>query len=293
MLALLALAALAATSLPLSVVLAGLLLSAPKPAVIGPAPAILAGAQDVTFASNSGAMLRGWWMSGQPGHGAVVLMHGVRSNRLQLAERARLLSARGMAVLLFDFQAHGESSGRRITFGKLEGLDAAAAVRFAQDHAPGERLGAVGISLGGAAALLAPSALDVDALVLEAVYPTIGQALDDRLRAALGGLAGPVAIAVLSPQFKLLMPMVLGVHPQELRPVDRIGKVRAPVLLATGADDDHTTLAETQDMLAHVTAERQLWVVPGARHVDLQAYAPAEYDQVVTAFLDRHLCRAN
>ncbi len=293
MLALLALAALAATSLPLSVVLAGLLLSAPKPAVIGPAPAILAGAQDVTFASTSGAMLRGWWMSGQPGHGAVVLMHGVRSNRLQLAERARLLSARGMAVLLFDFQAHGESSGRRITFGKLEGLDAAAAVRFARDHAPGKRLGAVGISLGGAAALLAPSALDVDALVLEAVYPTIGQALDDRLRAALGGLAGPVAIAVLSPQFKLLMPMVLGVHPQELRPVDRIGKVRAPVLLATGADDDHTTLAETQDMLAHVTAERQLWVVPGARHVDLQAYAPAEYDQVVTAFLDRHLCRAN
>jgi len=49
-----------------------------------------------------------------------------------------------------------ESPGERITFGHLEALDAEAAVEFARQRAPSERLAVIGISLGGAAALLAP-----------------------------------------------------------------------------------------------------------------------------------------
>ena len=44
--------------------------------------------------------------------GAVVLMHGVKGNRLAMLRRARLLHAEGFGVLLFDFQAHGESAGK-------------------------------------------------------------------------------------------------------------------------------------------------------------------------------------
>ena len=82
------------------------------------------------------------------------MMHGVRANRMSMVERARILHASGFSVLLFDFQAHGESPGKRITFGYLEALDAEAAVAFVRQRLPGERIGAVGTSLGGAAALL-------------------------------------------------------------------------------------------------------------------------------------------
>jgi len=88
------------------------------------------------------------------GQGAIVLMHGVWSNRRTMVQRARVLHEHGFAVLLFDFQAEGESPGKHITFGHLEGLDAAAAVAFARQRLPGERVGAIGVSLGGAAALL-------------------------------------------------------------------------------------------------------------------------------------------
>ena len=64
------------------------------------------------------------------GRGIVVLMHGVRANRLQMAGRAEILQRHNFSVLLFNFQAHGESQGQRLTFGRLEGLDAAAAVRL-------------------------------------------------------------------------------------------------------------------------------------------------------------------
>ena len=90
-----------------------------------------------------------------------MLLHGVRGNRLAMLRRARLLHAEGFSVLLFDFQAHGESAGRRITFGRLEGLDAAAAVAFLLQRLPNERIGAIGSSLGGASALLCPAPLPV------------------------------------------------------------------------------------------------------------------------------------
>ena len=275
-----------------AVLLVGLLLSAPSRAVVGPPPDILNVAEQVGIQSASGSLLQGWWLPGRHGAGAVVLMHGVHGNRLGLVRRARLLADRGTAVLLFDFQAHGESTGRRITFGKLEALDAAAAVAFARDRAPGEQVGALGISLGGAAALLGPEPLDVYALVLESVYPDIDAALANRLRAALGGIVGPVAAPVLGPLFKLLLPPILGVRPAELRPVDRIGEVRVPVLVAAGTADDRTTLAESQDLFAHIRAPGTFWAVPGAGHEDLQRFDPEGYDRVVLAFLDHHLRQA-
>ena len=57
-------------------------------------------------------------------------MHGVRSNRLQMLDRARFLNKFGYSVLLFDFQAHGESIGDHITFGYLESLDANAGYSY-------------------------------------------------------------------------------------------------------------------------------------------------------------------
>ena len=75
--------------------------------------------------------------------------------------RARMLNAQGFAVLLFDFQAHGESPGRYLTFGYLELRDARAAFDFMRQRLPGEHIGVVGMSLGGAAAILSEKPLEL------------------------------------------------------------------------------------------------------------------------------------
>jgi fermentation-respiration switch protein FrsA (DUF1100 family) len=271
-----------------SVVAVGLSLSSPATADIGPPPADLA-AEDVSFVSGSGATLKGWFLTGRPGGGGVVLMHGVRANRLSMVRRARMLHAAGFSILLFDFQAHGESTGRRITFGYLEGLDAAAAVAFAQRRLPGEKIGVIGASLGGAAMLLGPRPLPVDALVLEAVYPEIGSATANRISAVLGSRIGSLIAAPLARLFELLMAPILGVTPKDLRPIDHIDGIGAPVLIASGTRDSHTTAGESKAMFERAGEPKFLWLVEGAGHVDLEAYAPDAYRTHVLTFVTEHL----
>lgn len=263
--------------------LTGTLLTQPAPQLIGNLPPDLVG-REVQFRSESGSTIHGWFIPGQKGVGAVLLMHGVRANRLAMLDRARFLSRAGYAVLLFDLQAHGESPGTHITFGYLESKDAQAAVRFLRAQAPGEKVGVIGVSLGGAAAALAQPPLEVNALVLEMVYPTIDQAIADRLKLRLGSWAGGLA-PLLSWQLKPL----LGIGANELRPIDHVASLRMPTLFIAGAEDRHTTLAESQQLFDAASEPKQFWIVAGAAHIDLHQFAKAEYERRLIQFFSEHL----
>jgi alpha-beta hydrolase superfamily lysophospholipase len=270
-----------------SVIIVGLRLSRPARARIGSPPDTLSEAETVAFMSASGVSVRGWWLPGQqPGTGTVVLMHGAWANRLRMVRRAAILRDHGFAVLLFDFQAHGESGGEGVTYGWRESFDAAAAVEFVRQRLPGERVGVIGVSLGGAAALLGQGPLKVDAFVLESVYPDIDRALANRLRTSLGRFAGALFTPLLVAAFKLLLPPLLGVRAGHLRPVDRIGGIAAPLLLVSGSADRRTPVHEARVLFDAAPEPKRFWVVEGAAHVDLEAHNPDEYWRVVLQFLE-------
>jgi len=104
--------------------------------------------------------------------GSVLLLHGLRSDRLQMLARARFLTAAGYFVLLIDLPAHGESSGDRITFGMREGKGVEAALDYLRQRFPRDRIGVIGVSLGAASLVLSHPARPPDAVVLESMYPT-------------------------------------------------------------------------------------------------------------------------
>src|ERR1043166_5837206 len=144
-------------------------LSRPAPASVGLPPDELH-VDAITFSSESGSTIHGW-LSPAAGHPAsVLLLPGVRSNRRSMLGRALMLHSAGYSTLLIDFQATGESPGESITFGWRERLDVVAAVEFLKRRQPEQPIGIIGISLGGAATLLAIPRLDVQAVVLEATY---------------------------------------------------------------------------------------------------------------------------
>jgi fermentation-respiration switch protein FrsA (DUF1100 family) len=263
--------------------IAGTVLTARVNQPVGDPPADLA-ARPVQFQSRSGAVIHGWFIPGQKGAGAIILMHGVRANRLSMLGRARFLARAGFSILLFDFQAHGESTGEHITFGYLESRDAQAAVEFLHTTAPGERIGVIGVSMGGAATVLASPPLDVNAIVLEMVYPSINQAVSNRLTMRLGSWAG-----MLTPLLTAQLKLRLGFSADELNPVDKVGGVSAPKLFIVGAEDQHTTLSESEQLFAAAAEPRELWIVERAKHVDLYAVQKEEYERRVLSFFKGRL----
>lgn len=263
--------------------IAGGFLAAPANEPVGSLPSDLSG-ESIQFASESGSTIHGWLIPGQKQRGAVVLMHGVRANRTSMLDRARFLSRAGYTVLLFDFQAHGESPGQHITFGYLESRDARAAVSFLRSHAPGERIGVIGVSMGGAAVLLATPPLEADALVLEMVYPTIDQAIDDRLAVRFGKLGSAVG-----PLLKWQLKPRLGISPADLRPIDRVSNIHIPKLFIATAKDEYTRIEESGAIFAAAAEPKELWVVSGAKHEDLLPVAGQEYERRILLFFDRYL----
>lgn len=258
------------------------MLASASPARIVPPPAQL-DAHDVTFPSGSGSRIHAWFSRGQPGGGAVLLLHGVGANRMSMLGRASFLHAAGFSVLAPDFQAHGESPGEHPTFGALESLDAAAAMTFLRSTTPGERIGVIGVSMGGAATLLGPGPLRANAFVLESVYPTIRQAVSDRLSTWFGPF-GWVGRQLTSTVISVVGSQV-GVRESELQPIDRIGAINAPLLLISGTADPYTPLVEAESLYAHAPARKTFWAVEGAQHEDLYEYTPNEYRRRVEGFL--------
>jgi fermentation-respiration switch protein FrsA (DUF1100 family) len=277
------LAALVVVAGALSVYWAGGQLVAPAPREIGTPPADLPG-RALKVPSPAAGVLKGWLVPGRRDGGAVLLLHGVRASRLDMLGRARFLHARGYTVMLFDSRAHGESGGQRITFGYLESLDARVLLGALRQAAPGERLGVIGISLGGAACLIGPQPLRVHALVLESVYPTLEEAIDNRLAMRLGALGPPLA-----PLLTVQLQPRLGFGVGDLRPIDTVDRVGAPLLVIAGTEDRHTTIVQSRRLFARAQAPKELWEVPGAGHVDYHLAAPAEYEARVGGFLGRHL----
>ena len=259
---------------------AGWQLARPVQAVIGTAPARL-GAEAISFTSKSGSTIHGWFVPVEMPRGAILLLPSIRSNRLSMVRRAEFLKAAGYATLLIDFQATGESRGDAITFGWRERYDVLAAERFVRTRVGSVPVGVIGSSLGGAAALLATPPLNAQALILEAVYPSIDVAVENRLRIRAGRVG-----AALAPLLLWQLPARIGATRDQLRPIDHMPLVRCPVLVIGGAADRHTTEADTQRLFAAAPEPKALWLLPGVAHVDFLDAAGPEYRDRVLRFLE-------
>jgi len=254
----------------------------------GPSPAHPPGTAEASFVSGSGALIHGWLSTGRAGQGAVILLHSLGGDRREMVSRANFLLARGYSVLLFDFQAHGETKGAHVTFGDLESRDVTAAIQFIHHKLPNEKVAVLGVSLGAAAFVLAEHRDPVAAVVLEQMYTTVEQAVEMRTRAHIGPFA-----PLFAPLLMVEMQSRLELPADRLRPIDRMAKIGAPVLIVDGTRDNYTPIEDARALFSAASEPKELWAVEGAGHVNLYAFAKAEYEKRVGDFLGRYLVSAD
>ena len=240
--------------------------------------------EQVAFSSKSGAIIHGWLVASETNRGVVILQHGLHADKSTLVERARFLSQAGYTVLLFDFQAQGESIGKQITFGFLESRDSQAAVEFVKKRFPGKPIGIIGVSLGAAAEALASPPLDVQAMVFESMYPTIVEATKDRIEIRLGPLG-----RCLSPLLTAQIGLRASCSTDDLRPIVSVAKISEPKLFLAGTADRETKFSETKEIFTSAAEPKMLVPFDGARHQDLLDFAPDLYKKSILAFLNKNL----
>jgi uncharacterized protein len=239
--------------------------------------------ESVTVTTDDGVRLAGWYLASTNG-AAVVLLHGAGSTRSNVLDEAVVLAAHGFGVLMIDARGHGTSRGRAMDFGWHGDADVAAATRFLADRpdVDHQRIGVVGMSMGGEEALGASAANElIRAVVAEGA--TARSAADEAWLSDEFGFRGSVQEQLERLQDLVTDALTSASVPTSMREAVETSRDTRYLLVTAGdvADEGHAAAY----VAAGAPDRVQTWTVPGAGHTDGLRTQPDEWEARVIAFL--------
>jgi fermentation-respiration switch protein FrsA (DUF1100 family) len=224
-------------------------------------------AEDVSFLSRDGTRLSGWFVPAPNGGRApgIVLSHGWARSRCELLPHARFLHQAGFATLLFDYRHRGRSGGSEVTMGLREQDDLTGAldVITSRPEVDAERVGVLGMSMGGAVAILV-AARDrrVRALVCEASFPSFDTLLERSLRHYTKLPSFP--LGAIS---KFVLERRLNGDVDTIAPAAAIASLSPrPVFIIADGRDAVVGADETQRVFQAAAEPKRFWLVEGSDH---------------------------
>lgn len=239
----------------------------------------------VSFATDDGLTLRGWWLPGSDPTRVVVGFTGHKGAKQDLLGIGSGLWRAGSNVLLFDFRGCGESDLAQLSLGHYELVDARAAVAYARARLPEARMGVIGFSMGAAVAILIAAAdHSISAIVADSAFATI----NDVLRHAHRRYGLPVAATVAMTD--AVTRARYGYRFDAVRPVDRVASI-APraLLLVHGGADTLIPVEHAFRLQAAAGSGSEIWVVDGVSHCGAYFYDRAAYVHRVAGFFESTL----
>jgi hypothetical protein len=195
----------------------------------------------------------------------VVMCHGFTGHKAEthrlFVTAAREFCEAGMVVLRFDFRGSGDSAGefRDMTISR-EIEDAQAAVRFLSSRVEvdAERIGALGLSLGGGVAACLSGRERLQALVLWAAVAHPGRQFEHRFPDF--GEEGWVDMQGWG-LGRAFAEDTLNVHP-----LAEVTRHAGPVLIVHGAKDESVLPSDAQDYKDAIGERAELRYIEGADH---------------------------
>jgi fermentation-respiration switch protein FrsA (DUF1100 family) len=246
--------------------------------------------ETVTFESAGDHIsLQGWYLPAS-GRRAIIIVHGIDKNRWDswehIPQKALVFVQHGFDVLVFDLRGHGQSGGDRLGFGWLERQDVRGAVSYVEQRGiPPNHIGLQSHSYGAATALLSAAAIpDVAAVVSDSAFADMRPLLNHE--AQLRGFP-----PIFGPGITLVGGSLYGLDLDEIPPLKQVPKIAPrPVLFIHGTSDDRIPAEDSYKLFAAANnSADELWLVPGAGHVQAFTIEPELYAEKVVAFFDRNL----
>ena len=206
--------------------------------------------EELAMRTEDGERLHGWWVVARAGRrrGSVLLCHGNGGDIGLRIPHARLLTAAGFDVLLFDYRGYGRSGGRASEAGTYR--DARAALGALLERAGDDRVFYLGESLGGAVALELALAHEPAGLVLLSAFTSVRDMARRHYRAI-----PPATVPDAYPSLRL------------------IAGLRAPLLVLHGDDDMIVPVEHGRALFDAAPEPKKLVVLPGVGHNDIVSRA--------------------
>jgi uncharacterized protein len=245
--------------------------------------------ETVRFPSRQpGIDIAGWWVPGDPGAPAVILVHGLGGckNAIDVLVPAGMLARNGFSVLMIDLRDIGDSGTEDgwISAGNEEYLDVLGAWDWLiteKGLAP-ERIGLYGGSMGGATALYAFSHEPrVAALFLHSTFSSLLAAFADILTGS--GLPGFLGYPTAA-----MGRLVSGEDLLEHRPAEEIKKVGdRPIYIVHSRSDRRISIRQSQELAGAARATGvnvTTWFPENGLHLQTPAVYPEEFEQRLVGF---------
>jgi len=216
------------------------------------------GAADVWLDTADGVRIHAWHV-GRDEPLVTLFFHGNAGNITDRAAHFHEIAAAGSSVLMPDYRGYGKSGGRPTERGLYRDADAAYDYLLKTGHRP-EQIVIHGESLGSAVAVDLAARRKCGGVVLEAPFTSARD-------------VARTVLPVIGPA------LVWGFDSME-----KIGRIRAPVLFIQGDRDEIIPLRLGQRLYAASPEPKSFWIVPGAGHNDIVEADGAAYGQRLREF---------
>lgn len=220
----------------------------PDPARTAPADAEFPQAREVTLRSADGTEVIAWTVPPKPGKPVVIYFHGNGGSLRHRVPRFRPLIADGTGLVALSYRGYGGSQGSPSEAGLIE--DGQAAYDFARRQYPDARIVLWGESLGTGIAVAIAAKNEIAALVLEAPYTSTAD----------------IAFATYP-----FIPVRLLMKDQ-FRSDERIGEVKAPVLVLHGVLDRIIPISYGEKLFALANEPKQFMRFARGEHENLDQH---------------------
>ena len=243
--------------------------------------------EQIQVRSADGIVLQGRFFRGER-RALVILVSGYGDTQDQMLSITEFLHRAGFGVITYNSRARATSGGEYVTLGVREQGDLVSLVQYAarRSDVDPQRIGVLGISMGGATAILAAAQ---DRQIL-AVVDDSGFSDAPRVIAASFEHFIHLPAFPFAPVTVEIANLRAGINVNRVRPMDVIGHISPrPLLIIHEAND---TVVPAENSLRNFAAARepkQLWLVPGSGHGDAHTIVKAEYESKVTRFFEAAL----
>lgn len=215
----------------------------------------LPGLSERLLEAPDGTRLVAWQAAAKPGTPVVLYLHGNAGNLANRSERLRRFLARGYGVFALSYRGYGGSGGRPSERANVADAQLAYETLVADGVDP-QNIVVYGESLGTGVAVQLAASKHVAGVVLDAPYTSI------------------VDVAARAYPYLPVRPFMLDRY-ETLR---HLSKVKAPLLVLHGEDDNVIPIEMGQKVYAAANAPKEIVTLPRAGHSDHHLYG--SYDEL-------------